>query len=97
MSERKRAKVLAGDDYYDELLRLAETSPQNFLQNSRAEVDNQLDELMAALTVANLEDNDVPLFGLLSTRIQRGGNIPTHFPDGSTEKEAGSAIEKLNP
>ena len=27
--------------------------------------DNQLDELMAALRAANLEDNDVPLFALL--------------------------------
>ena len=68
MSERKRAKVFSGDSYYNELLGFAESFPTKIPSEESAEVDSQLDELMTALRVANLEDNDVPLFTLLRTR-----------------------------
>ena len=71
MSDRKGRGVVLGEGYYyKELLNFAENFPTKVPPEEvqSAAGDSRLVELMNALRAANLEDNDVPLFTILTNR-----------------------------
>ena len=71
MSERKRAKVFAGDDYYNQLLRFADDLPTKLPPEEEPfpeERTREFLELTDAMRAANLHDDDVPLFSLFTAR-----------------------------